>query len=266
MLGWCRFGSLGFKQWFEIGVWGLLVRLTVPPLCVFGLGEYVDFLLPGPQEIEEVQATVLTGLADAQKGEVFFLPFFGRGASDYITDPRVRLNCVLSIVVVPRDPVMAKECEEFIAVPFKTLRALFGHFAPMICFAYFPIEPVHTYQMLLQKIAFQAETIYGSHYRSKKVRKRRDHLLQFSIEWIVKDLVVQISHQMNEAPLLKASDRIIRGVEIGYQNALESSQKFLGRFSLSVVREDIHHVAIAGQDPDKCGFAPDVRPRFVRVD
>ena len=117
----------------------------------------------------------------------------------------------------------------------------------------------------MSSISSGLQPIHGFHDWFEKFCKARDYQFQFGVKWISKDFVVQIPHQVDEAPLLRAADGIIRGVKIGYQDTLEPCQKLLDHFPFAVVREDVRNLTVAGQNPDKSAFPLDVRPRFVRM-
>jgi hypothetical protein len=109
-----------------------LAGLRPPPAPAPTFRKGVNVLLTRTEEIQKVHAHVFAGLADTQKSQVFFQALFSGGSSDYVTEPRKCFDGVFGVVVVPRNPVMAEEREEFIVVPFKPLLALRGCFAPVI--------------------------------------------------------------------------------------------------------------------------------------
>src|SRR5207249_10780707 len=77
-----------------------------------------------PQEVEKIDSTVLAGLRNSEKGEIFLYALFRRCPRNYLAKASKCLYRVLSIVVVPRDSVVIEKREERVAVFCKPLLTL----------------------------------------------------------------------------------------------------------------------------------------------
>ena len=71
------------------------------PMPAPTLREGVNVLFPRPEEIEEVQAHVFAGFADAQEDKVVADTFFRSDSLDDLPERGERFDGVLSVVVVP---------------------------------------------------------------------------------------------------------------------------------------------------------------------
>src|SRR5215469_13783565 len=74
--------------------------------------------------------------------------------------------------------------------------------------------------------------------------------LQLFIKRLLENSFVQIPNQMDQAFLLRATDRIIGRIEIGDQDALETSEELLGHISFTSRRPDVHHLLHAREYPN----------------
>ena len=66
------------------------------------LGEGVNVLFSRPEEIEEVQAHVFAGFADAQEDKVVADTFFRSDSFDNMPEGGEGFDSVLGVVVIPR--------------------------------------------------------------------------------------------------------------------------------------------------------------------
>jgi len=55
------------------------------------------------------------------------------------------------------------------------------------------------------------------------------HLL---IEWLLVEVIIDISHQVDQTLLLRTIKAVVHGVEVRYQNAAEMAKYLLGGFAL----------------------------------
>src|SRR5512135_1053328 len=81
--------------------------------------------------------------------------------------------------------------------------------------------------VLMEMIFLQTIAVDRLHYLLEQSREPDGHPLQFGVERVLEQVVVQISNQMYEALLLQAIQRIICRVEIRYQDAMEPGQRIL---------------------------------------
>ena len=101
-------------------MWSLPVHFTLArtakPTHAPALREGVNVLFSRPKEIEEVQAQVFTGFADAQADKVVADAFF---RSESLDDPPERgkgFDGVLGVVVVPWHSVEDQKGKELVAI------------------------------------------------------------------------------------------------------------------------------------------------------
>jgi hypothetical protein len=83
------------------------------------------------------------------------------------------------------------------------------------------MEPIGRRQMLLQEMFFESEVIHGFDHCFEEFCKRCDHLLQFGVEWIAENFVIQIPHQVDEAPLPRPANvsLALTGLPVNYSRA-----------------------------------------------
>src|SRR5258708_3906381 len=72
----------------------------------------LDIPIPRQKELEEADAAVFAGLADAQQHEEVGQALRTHLAIEHLAGPGERLDRVLPRVVVPRNPIVLQECEE----------------------------------------------------------------------------------------------------------------------------------------------------------
>jgi hypothetical protein len=80
------------------------------------LRESVNVLFPGTEEIQKVHTHVFAGFAKAQQNQVVSDALFGGESPNDLAKRSEGFDGVLSVIVVPRYPVEAQECEELVAV------------------------------------------------------------------------------------------------------------------------------------------------------
>jgi len=86
--------------------------------------EGVNVLLARTEKIQKVHTRVFAGLADAEEDQVFLNAFRCGQPFNDASEPCESLDCVFSVVVIPRDAIVVEKCEKFVAVFFKTMFAL----------------------------------------------------------------------------------------------------------------------------------------------
>src|ERR1022692_1441365 len=85
--------------------------------------------------------------------------------------------------------------------------------------------------MLRQELGFQSMLVDGINHRLQGERVPPRQFLQFLVEGMMKQIVVDVPHQVEMALLLVAGDRIIRSVEVRDEDASEVSKCLLEKSS-----------------------------------
>jgi hypothetical protein len=102
----------------------------------------VNVLFSRSEEIEEVQAHVFTGFADAQEDKVVADAFFRSDSFDDPPERGKRFDGVLGVVVVPWHSVEGQKGEELVAILFQPFLNLYCCFALQGCGRDLPIESI----------------------------------------------------------------------------------------------------------------------------
>src|ERR1035437_548671 len=110
---------------------------------------------------------------------------------------------MFGIVVVPGHAIEVEKREKPVAVLFEALFALYRRLALVLRRNHFFVEPLDRGQMLSQEMPLQAIAIYGLNNWPQQFRKACDDPLQLLVKRVVQHLVVQISHQVDQALLLR---------------------------------------------------------------
>ena len=58
------------------------------------------------------------------------------------------------------------------------------------------------------------------------------NVFHLPIEWFLVEIIIDISHQVDQTLLLRTIKAVVRGVEIRYQNAVEMAKELLRGFTL----------------------------------
>ena len=111
---------------------------------------------------------------------------------------------------------MIEEGKEFSLVLFKTLLILHRYFSLILSSGEIVVEMPNGSVMLSQKSRFQSEGVNCLDDSFKDQGKLVDEILQFSIERLLEESVIQVSHQMYQALLLRTVHRVICRIKIGH--------------------------------------------------
>ncbi len=128
---------------------------------------------------------------------------------------------MLGVIVVPRDVVVVQKCEKSMAVLFQALLALHGSFSLIVLLGQTPEKAICTHLVFSEEPGFQAKTIHGFNHRLKQPSELGHDSFHLLVEGFLKQVIVEVSNQVDEAPLLWAIQGVICGVEIRNQHALE---------------------------------------------
>ena len=158
---------------------------------------------------------------------------------------------MLGVVVVPGDTVVFQERKQSVSVFLKSLLALGRGLALKFKFGKVFEKPIDRPQVLFQEVAFQAVPINAFHHRLHQCCESLREQLEFFVIWVLQDLVVQISNEMDQTLLLGALDAVVSGVEIGHQDTLKILQHVLDGVTLPSLRIEVSDFFHAGEDPNK---------------
>ena len=89
------------------------------------------------------------------------------------------------------------------------------------------------------------------------------HLL---IEWLLAEIIIDISHQVDQTLLLRTIKAVVRGVKVRYQNAAEMAKYLLRGFTLPSLPIDERHLLQVSENPHIPISAINRHFRFVCVD
>ena len=88
-------------------------------------------------------------------------------------------------------------------------------------------ESCGRFPVLAQMSCLQAMRVYGLDDLAKQRAKSSGDLLQFVIERVLVQVLIDVAHQVDQAFLLSARHRIVRGVKIGDKYAVEPIEHIL---------------------------------------
>ena len=79
--------------------------------------------------------------------------------------------------------------------------------------------------MLTQMSRLQAVRVDGRDDLAEQRTKASRNLLQFVVEGVLVQVLIDVAHQMDQAFLLRARNQIIRGIEIRDEHAVKPMQQ-----------------------------------------
>ena len=121
---------------------------------------------------------------------------------------------MLRIIVVPRDTIMIEKCEKLVTVLLKALFVVDCYCTLIIALGKFFVEMFNEELVLSQKMSFQPKLVNRLNYRFQQDRKLLHEPFQFFIERLSEKIIVQISHEMNQALLLRTVYGVIRSIKV----------------------------------------------------
>jgi hypothetical protein len=137
----CRLFSTNLLGMLMVSL--LVARSYSPMDGRFTPGNFARSVSTGPEKIQKINSSVLACLRDTQENQVLLNTFLCRCSGDHMPKPGECLNGVLSIVVVPRNSVVMKKSEQFLAAFLETLftlrlcrliRVICGYFQALMTF------------------------------------------------------------------------------------------------------------------------------------
>jgi len=78
--------------------------------------------------------------------------------------------------------------------------------------------------MFSQEPAFETPPVSALHDAPKQLGKCRRNRFYAPVVWVIQHSVIEVTHQVEQAFLLRARNGVVGRVEIGYQNTLEPIQ------------------------------------------
>src|SRR6266436_39561 len=127
----------------------------------------------------------------------------------------------LSNIIVPRDSVIAQECEKRFPIAREPL---------VVCCCDFAlrrgpvdgsfVESFNGLFVLPEMPCFQPESVHVFKYWYYQVPDRDQEAFIFDVEWILPEVVVQVPDEMDKTFLLAARHRVVAAIEVGNQRPL----------------------------------------------
>ena len=227
---------------YESGRSGMLRTLrwdrSMNPRRFGPLGKRVNIPFFGPEKIEKVDAPVFAGLRQAQERQVLVNAFPRRRYGDHVAQPREGLDSVLGVVVVPGNAAVIREREKRATVLQKPLFACrVGLTGELRCVEKSE-ERVNVGQVLSEETRLQPTTVDGLHDPLQQIRERQGDGLHLLVERVVQNRVVEISHEVHQAFLLRARNGLVGRVEVGHQDAPEILQQLPDDLGLAAFGDD----------------------------
>jgi hypothetical protein len=96
-----------------------------------------------------------------------------------------------------------------------------------------PTKAIYTGPVLVEKLPLQAPTVDSLHDAPQELSKTCRHLLEFFVIWIVQNGLIDVPHQMEQAFLLRARQRIVCRIEVGHQNTPKSLESLARQLTLT---------------------------------
>jgi hypothetical protein len=131
-------------------------------------------------------------------------------------------------VVVPRHTIILDKWEQRFLISLKPL-PVSGRDITDGCLSndHISVKAVDPPAMFAETSRFKAEPLNVFENRNQQITNSRDKSLQFIVKWILPEIIVQVSDQMDEAFLLHARERVISSIEVRDDDAFESREKWL---------------------------------------
>jgi hypothetical protein len=172
---------------------------------------------------------------------------------------------MLCIVVVPRDVVMVQEREKLVSILLESTFAFYRWFALAIKLGQLTVKAINVAAMLPEIMATQSSTINCLHNWLQQTRKVSHNEFQLLIVRMLENIIVQVSHQVDEALLLVAVEGIVGSEKIANQNAFEIFQHLLQKRPIAAFSIQVGNVVQIGEDPDIRRMASDTHSRLVHM-
>src|SRR5690348_14988301 len=95
--------------------------------------------------------------------------------------------------------------------------------------------------------SFQTELIDCLDDRLEQCGKTIRDEFHLLIEWLLAEIIIDISHEVDQALLLRTINAVVCGVEVRYQNAAEMPKYLLRDFTLPSCPVDENHLLQASE-------------------
>src|SRR6266481_2591501 len=120
--------------------------------------------------------------------------------------------------------------------------------------------------MSMKVASLQSELIDRLDDRLEQCSKTIGDVFHLLIEWLLAEILIDISHQVDETLLVGTIKAVVRGVEVRYQNTAEIAKYLLRGFSLPSVPVYERHLLQVSENPHIPIGAFNRHFRFVSVD
>src|SRR5712664_1713900 len=102
---------------------------------------------------------------------LFFDCSLSEASTGNISQFRKCLDCVLGVIVVPRNTIVAQESEQLVAISHESMSAFFRFIAVALKLSNLSVETIHIQLMFSQKTLFQTSLIYRIYDRLQQPSK-----------------------------------------------------------------------------------------------
>ena len=166
------------------------------------------------KEFEEGFVLESASLGDAKEEEKIVCRLFKEGAR-YLPLHCQMTQSAFCHVVLPRDTVFIKKCEETVSITLKAFLVFdrgigcVGSIHNMLL-----VETLDRRVESMKMSAFQTICSYGHKDRHEQIGHLEDKRLEFRVKGVAPQIVVKITDEMDQAFLLAARGGIITGIEI----------------------------------------------------
>jgi hypothetical protein len=188
-----------------------------------------------PVRIEEIDTLVDACLSYTKDYQVLLNGFCGADTFYDIPQSGKCFDGVFCIVVVPGDPIIAKESEQLIAVFLKPLFAFLNHLTARFDLSNPFIETPHIHEMFFKVVPFEAKSVYGFNHWFQQSCEVSDDLLKIVVERMIQGCIVQIANKVDETFLLRTFEGFVCSIEVRNENTFEFAQEVFHHFTLAAV-------------------------------
>jgi hypothetical protein len=231
------------------------------------LAEAVDVRLPREKKLQKTHALILASLADTQQHQILLQPGFRHEVIGDLPVIGKSLDGMFGIIVVPGNAVVVQEGEQFVPVLQQPFLVAFSHFRAVHLLGQSAEELVNFTTVFPEMPLLQTIAINGRNDPSYKTAEIGSDGLEFLVPRIGSEILIEVANEMDQTFLLLAWQRVVSGIEVGDEYALEALEQVVQEIRLPRWPVQVDNFLQVREDPD-IPFAnyPDVDFGLVSVD
>ncbi len=142
--------------------------MFVLPLPALGRSKGFDIFFARAQEIQKIDPFDSARLANAEENKVFGNRLGRRGSLEQFSCPRICLDGMFSIIVIPGHAIVPQKCEESLPACFEAPLAPDCRLAAVFSKRQVFVKAIHGFHVLVQKAPFQPVAINRFDHGLKK--------------------------------------------------------------------------------------------------